>query len=785
MSTHTARPAKPHLFRSSWIWGPGDEADHNVYRYFRRKLTLEAVGDLKLHLTAETRYRLLVNGQFVCDGPPPCSHHYQFYDTVPLKPYLREGENCIGVIVHYLGGRFADRPGFLAELCDEHGQRILGSDAQWRTRPGRAWRAQTYHFRMNIFDPYQEHFDARKAPAGWMLPEYDGADWDAASEIGPGLDTPPWSKLVPRDIPAMAHRTHLPRDIVAVEECLALMNRMRSEDLSITLSQPGNPVRYSRVEQPEALLSEAGQTSVTSSTEHLRDHTFDGLYEPTLLIDFGEIFDGYVELEVESAGGGRVDIGLCERLIDGHFNNAIEGQFAFRVELIDGPQTWRSFSWRAMRYVKLRFSGCYEPVRIKAVRLIESRYPFDEEAGRFHSSDERLNAIWRISRKTIDLCCHESIMDTPWREQAQWLGDVSAVTLGAIYACFGDTALPAKYLRQCAASQQPHGLIANMTNQVQREWGRELWTYSLWFIHGLWNHYQYTGDRAWVEAYEPVCREVIDAFARHLTDRGLVGEISGSAYVDWANVDNRGEVAAINALYYYALSLTQRMAEQLGHDEDAAADRARRRAIAAAFDEAFYDADRGVYIDCVVDGERSASVSEHANFAAIAFGLVDGERADAIAERLLVDRSVGHVVEAQPFFTMVVLQALDRIGRFDLAMQVVRDRWGGRFVDRGHQTCLEEWTANGSWRKGEFSPIMRTHSHAWSAHPAEFLIHNLLGLEIDEPGCRRLTLRPQRTDFDYDVQYPTPHGPLAVRWRGGRLDVAAPDGVDVRVDPQP
>ena len=44
-------------------------------------------------------------------------------------------------------------------------------------------------------------------------------------------------------------------------------------------------------------------------------------------------------------------------------------------------------------------------------------------------------------------------MGTPWREQGQFLGDVSAVTLGEIYSCFGDTKLPAKYLTQCNAIQ--------------------------------------------------------------------------------------------------------------------------------------------------------------------------------------------------------------------------------------------------------------------------------------------------------------------------------------------
>ncbi|HUU92277.1 MAG TPA: hypothetical protein VM238_13845, partial [Phycisphaerae bacterium] len=135
--------------------------------------------------------------------------------------------------------------------------------------------------------------------------------------------------------------------------------------------------------------------------------------------------------------------------------------------------------------------------------------------------------------------------------------------------------------------------------------------------------------------------------------------------------------------------------------------------------------------------------------------------------------------EAQPFFTSVVLDALARIGRMDLALAIIRDRWGGRMIDRGATSTYEEWGVNGSWRSGTYRGFLRTLSHAWSAHPAAFLIRTLPGIEIVEPGCRTVRIRPHDVPLDYSVAFPTPLGPIQVTRTGDRIERSVPDGVEV------
>ncbi|MFW5846032.1 MAG: hypothetical protein ACOCXJ_07380, partial [Planctomycetota bacterium] len=169
-----------------------------------------------------------------------------------------------------------------------------------------------------------------------------------------------------------------------------------------------------------------------------------------------------------------------------------------------------------------------------------------------------------------------------------------------------------------------------------------------------------------------------------------------------------------------------------------------------------------------------ASISEHANLAAIRFGCVG----DAQAQRI-IDRIFAHpdVVECQPFFMVVVLEALRRQGRCDLALQLIRDRWG-RMLDDGATSTYEEWTCNGSFRDGPWAGFLRSQSHAWSACAAAFLIRQLPGIEILEPGCERLRIRPY-TGLDYVSTAPTPRGVLIVRVQDGAVAIESPPEISI------
>lgn len=781
-TTVHARPATPSSPGASWIWSPGEEAPPNSYTRFRVEFDVDAPVDHRLQISADLRYRLWINGALVGDGPPPSLPDSVYFDSYDLGEWLQPGRNCIAVVVRCTATEPERRAGLLAEVTGPDGVVVATGAAGWRCERATSWLADCTSSPANRFDPYQETFDQRREPSGWQRAGFADGEWQRPVTVASataGLPTGQWSALAARPIPMMEEGIVRPTQ-VTMDECQWLATRTRP-DLSVGLSQAGRPVSTSRVDGVENILTGAGPVVLGSSDQHIRDHTVDGVHDPCLLIDLGRQRTAYVELDVEGPPGAVIDIGLAERLVDGHFNNAIEGQFASRYIAGEGRHVWRSSVWRGFRYLRVRVSQTHAgQVTIHDLRAVQTRYPFVDR-GRFAATDDVLNGVFEICRETVRLCCQESIMDTPWREQAQWLGDISAVTGPAIRSCFGDTDLIEKFLSQSARTLSPEGTMAVMSN-VAADAGtrpsRDIPDYTLWWVIDLLEHYRYTGEVSLLDDYFPVVRGVIDGISKHLNDHGTLNSF-GWVFIDWSPLDKDGESAALNAIFYGALRAAIEVAGFAQQQEDAARWSGTADRLAGAFRGRFWDEEQGAFIDAVDEqGVRSRQVSEPGNFAALRFGLVADADRSALADRILGDDTV---IEAQPFFASVVLDALHGMGRTERAVALIRDRWGDRMLARGATSCYEEWGINGSWRAGDYLGFMRTESHAWSAHPATFLIVRLAGIEILEPGCRRVRVAP--IDWlDFSCSYPTPRGDIEVSVQGGTVTVTAPPEIEIVSD---
>ena len=81
---------------SAWIWTDAHGSDRNDFSLFRRVLELPAWPDsAELHLFADARYRLRVNGAIVGYGPGRFVPAHPAFDTIDLKPWLKPGTNVV------------------------------------------------------------------------------------------------------------------------------------------------------------------------------------------------------------------------------------------------------------------------------------------------------------------------------------------------------------------------------------------------------------------------------------------------------------------------------------------------------------------------------------------------------------------------------------------------------------------------------------------------------------------------------------------------------------------
>jgi hypothetical protein len=102
-----AQSAAPRVFDGApaapWIFSPGaGGTDFGVFD-FRRVFELNATpSNFVVHVSADNRYRLFVNGQQVSSGPQRSDLMHWRYETVDVAPQLRAGRNVIAAFVLYL-----------------------------------------------------------------------------------------------------------------------------------------------------------------------------------------------------------------------------------------------------------------------------------------------------------------------------------------------------------------------------------------------------------------------------------------------------------------------------------------------------------------------------------------------------------------------------------------------------------------------------------------------------------------------------------------------------------
>lgn len=191
-------------WKADWIWLPGDGLEINTRVLFRKTFEVKSFDRAELSVTADSRYRLCVNGRWVSDGPVRSFPWQYAYDRIDVTGHLQPGRNVIAVVVvHHGEGTFhhlVTRGGLLAQLEIRSGKRTqtVVSDQTWKLAvdPGYNRRSPRISCQM----PHEEQLDARLTPAEWETPDFDDRKWKSAVQVAPAAKGP-WENLTPRGIP--------------------------------------------------------------------------------------------------------------------------------------------------------------------------------------------------------------------------------------------------------------------------------------------------------------------------------------------------------------------------------------------------------------------------------------------------------------------------------------------------------------------------------------------------------------------------------------------------------
>ena len=74
--------------------------------------------------------------------------------------------------------------------------------------------------------------------------------------------------------------------------------------------------------------------------------------------------------------------------------------------------------------------------------------------------------------------------------------------------------------------------------------------------------------------------------------------------------------------------------------------------------------------------------------------------------------------------------------------------------------------------------------HGWASGPTAFLSENIAGIEILEPGCKKIKICPDLAGLEWvNIDFPTPYGIVRIECRcvddKTNTNVTAPDGVEI------
>jgi alpha-L-rhamnosidase len=210
-------------WKAHWLSVPGvSPHDYGVY-HFRRTFELPAQPHtFVIHVTADNRYQLFVNGELMALGPARGDLYHWRYETVDIAPKLKAGRNTLAAVVWNDGAytavaQISNGTGFLLQ-GDTGAQQVVNTDASWRCIVDHAYTphpiANDQRTGYMAIGP-GEHVDAAQYPWGWQQVDFDDSQWmrpavGTNGEPRASQDAKNRWFLVPRPIPFEETRPEQP-----------------------------------------------------------------------------------------------------------------------------------------------------------------------------------------------------------------------------------------------------------------------------------------------------------------------------------------------------------------------------------------------------------------------------------------------------------------------------------------------------------------------------------------------------------------------------------------------
>lgn len=753
----------PDLSPARWIWYPSGRTLANTFVLFRREVNFKAKPRRATGwISAESRYKLEVNGRRIQWGPAPADPRWPEADPVELTDALIAGSNVIGATVLYYGhgdGTWPfGKPGLLfwleVEQVDGTIEKIT-TDSAWDAHLARAWRPGQY--KRWYLRSLQEEFDANLYPYGWTSAGFNrNSDWVPAMELDgspnkPALSTT-YTEYALEYAAAPAESELRPRSIPLMIESLVPAARL-TESLWLEWRRP--PEEYFEFRSPDAFRVSRLASAVAVAPGQWDVSLREG-HSAALTFELEEQVVGWPYFKIEAPAGTVIELLVQEAhepggpaLLNTHFDSWT--RFICR----QGANIFECFDFESLRWLQLNIRGLRGRVRISDVGVRRRVYPWSNTP-QVRVVEPFLSRLFDASVNTLKNCAQETLVDGMARERQQYSGDGGHQAHALYYAC-GETRQPARYLATFSQGQMKEGFFLDcwpaydrLARLVERQFGLTGWgpllDHGVGFVFDAWHYFNYTDDlEALREPYPRLLR--FADYLHELWQRGgrqllPVEEIGiPSVWIDHNAYERQRHKQCAFNLYAAAMlenalaplcrEFGQKKREKAAHDFG-------RNLLAAAVGR-FWSPEREIFVNNLpwLEEEKKSRLCDRSLATSVLFDQCPGQKTDAAIEALAdCPREMGFSYPANAGWR---LWALAKGGRADIIVKDLRERWAAMDSVRLNNTIQEDWTAK---------PDSGAQWSHCAVVPLYIAYMGLAGIRPLEPGFRRAEVRPQIADLE-------------------------------------
>lgn len=466
--------------------------------------------------------------------------------------------------------------------------------------------------------------------------------------------------------------------------------------------------------------------------------------------NFDKIYAGFLTFCVQSQGTLEINVDCYEG------NNKCKSESL----IFDGNDNYIGLQMHSVGKLLIRVKNTSDFTGYIKVFLTTTYYPISDCAETI-TSDYEINNILSVCAHSLKYCRQLMHLDSPNHcEPLACTGDYYIETLMTAFS-FGDMTLAEFDLIRTANSlRRQNGVLFHTT-------------YSMIWIFMLYHTYLFTGNKKLLEECFDALIILLNKFESYIGENGLIENPPNYMFVDWIYLDGLSlhhppkclGQTCLNMFFYGGLKTAAVICDVLSKDELSKNYSHKASLLRNKINELLFDKERNLYFEGLntetpeklINVFMPQNVNKryflaYSNILAAYFGICDKNKAQNILKRVM-EKELGDI---QPYFAHFLFEAIYKNDLREKYTLMLANRW--KEPIRKCRKGLPE---------GFIKPEPTYNfdlSHAWGGTPLWSIPLAITGLDIIEPGFKKISFSPSLLGLDEaKIEIPTPYGMITCK----------------------